>query len=228
MMRENMELFNASLGKTGPGPGLSRPVWQVTQVFNWNQMGSEGAAFCKRGGCHTPNRTEVRSMAWQAIAGGAMGVWFYTYDALHRTTDESFEVGWENLKSVASEIAHFSPALLSTRVPDPNVENDPSWLMMRTHRLDNAAATTNTLSLFAVSDGTGGGSVTFRVHLLPAAYAVSSGTAPRPAARLSCPSCAAVAHSGGGGGGDNAGVVAPASRSAERSSTLFISATKPS
>ena len=179
MMRENMELFSTSLGKAGPGPGLSRPVWQVTQVFNWDQMGSEGTAFCKRGGCHTPNRTEVRSMAWQAIAGGAMGVWFYTYDALHRNTDESFEVGWENLKSVASEIAHFSPALLSTRVPDPNVENDPSWLMMRTHRLDNASATTDTLSLFAVSDGTGGGSVTFRVHLLQAAYAVSGDNAPR-------------------------------------------------
>ena len=51
--------------------------------------------------------------------------------------------------------------------------------MMRTHRLGNASATTDTLNLFAVSDGTGSGSVTFRVHLLQAAYAVSSDNAPR-------------------------------------------------
>ena len=117
---------------------------QVVQAFNWLQMGEEGHELCSHSKeCHTPNRTELRSMAWQvcsrpdihkrilcialsvchtcvytqAIAGGANGVFFFNYDDMFRNPDVGFEIGWASLKAVAAQIARFAPALLSVSAP---------------------------------------------------------------------------------------------------------------
>ena len=186
-MHTAVSALNASLGR-------SRPLWQVrnlktlkpnslnpktavqvVQSFNWAQMGSEGAGLCKHSGqCHTPNLTESRSMAWQAIAGGANGVLFFSYDDLHHNPDVPFEEGWRRLKAVGSEIARFAPALLSARAPEPVVARRPAWLMTRAHW--NTTASERAIILFAVSDGNGGGPVTVSVPGVRAVHVVNEPT----------------------------------------------------
>ena len=97
-------------------------------------------------------------MVWQSVAAGANGVVFYEYTDLLRNPDVPFETAFTNLKTIAAELATFTPILLSDegKAPNPAVALWPSWLMARTQWSDDAGVV-----LFAVSDGSGNGTVTF-------------------------------------------------------------------
>ena len=114
--------------------------------------------------CAPPTYAQVRSMSWIAIAGGANGLFFYSFFDLQQEgkADPAAAAGmWEGPARVATEVTRFSPILLSDRAHDsPTViGGTPNWLMLRCHSDPKA---TGGMYIFAVSDGTGGGAVTLK------------------------------------------------------------------
>jgi hypothetical protein len=136
----------------------ARPVWEVVQAMNWANY-HKGVP-CPR--CHTPTYSETRSMVWQSVAAGANGIVFYEYADLLRNPDVHFETAFRNLKTIATELAKYTPVLLSDagKAPTPTVLPWPSWLMARAQWSDDKE---KLFVLFAVSDGSGNGTVTFDV-----------------------------------------------------------------
>ncbi len=111
--------------QTVSGAFNCRAVWMVPQIFNW-------AAYRKtpeeKKQCRAPTLREMRSMAWQCIAGGANGLVFYSWMDLWRmdkTTEpggralvrEPFEERWADVALMASEIGELIPVLLSVEEP---------------------------------------------------------------------------------------------------------------
>jgi hypothetical protein len=91
-----------------------RAVWQVPQIFNWAsyRKGAEAA------GCRAPTLLEMRSMAWQCIAGGANGLVFYSWFDVWKMKDtDPFEQRWADITSMAAEIKRLIPVLLSVETP---------------------------------------------------------------------------------------------------------------
>lgn len=88
-----------------------KPVWMVPQIFNWASYRRDEAEKYR-----PPTLPEMRSMAWQCIAGGANGLVFYSWMDLWRVEQrglESFEDRWPEVKQMAAEIEQFFPVLLS-------------------------------------------------------------------------------------------------------------------
>ena len=52
-------------------------------------------------------------MAWQAVAAGANGLFFYSYFDIQRNPDVPFETKWAELDALAGELLRFAPLLLS-------------------------------------------------------------------------------------------------------------------
>ncbi|HPO12417.1 MAG TPA: carbohydrate binding domain-containing protein [Candidatus Hydrogenedentes bacterium] len=103
----------------------SRAIWQVPQVFNWaNYQKNETDKAAKR----TPTFEEMRSMAWQSIAEGAMGIVFYSWFDIHRDPTTPFEEQWGKIKKIAQEIKEMSPVLLSIENPPQIVIETAPWL----------------------------------------------------------------------------------------------------
>jgi len=86
-----------------------RAVWQVPQIFDWGayRKGDEAA------GCRPPTLPEMRSMAWQCIAGGANGLIFYSWFDLWKMNDKDpFDRRWAEVTAMAQEIRQRFPVLL--------------------------------------------------------------------------------------------------------------------
>ena len=78
-----------------------RPVWEVVQCFGWHWH-DRSQADQRR-----PTEAEVRNMAWQALAGGARGLVFYSYSYLCSglpEREDGVEQIWAEWKRVAAEI----------------------------------------------------------------------------------------------------------------------------
>ena len=145
----------------------ARPVWATLQAINWKLY---DPAMCS-GQCHTPNASEVRSMTWQSIALGANGLFFWEFNDLYRNPDVSFNESFAYFSAVAEEVLRFSSVLLSENGPafvpgasTPSNASHPGWLLLRAQRWPSVAGSVgnnNSLFLMAVSDGSGGGRVSF-------------------------------------------------------------------
>ena len=149
----------------------ARPVWEVVQAHNWLNYHRTSCSSCR-----TPSFSEMRSMAWQAITAGANGLIFYSYHDWMRKPDVPFDESWAHIGRITTEVLTFAPVLLSTGGParrpaaaPPSGGPPPPWLMSRGHWLQGASmrangglsATEPHYMLFAVSDGSGGGMVSF-------------------------------------------------------------------
>ena len=115
----------------------SRGMWQVPQAFDWATYAKEtyagqGKGWKKPPDMRMPTREEMRSMSWQAIAGGANGlIYFYFEDVRRRgATKEENERRWADVCAVAREIKEKEPVLLA--VPGPAVEEVPEGVVCRT------------------------------------------------------------------------------------------------
>lgn len=104
-----------------------RAMWQVPQAFNWDVYKQAE----ERGKNRSPTRDELRSMAWQCVAGGANGLVFYSFfDLFKKTEGEDFETRWGNVRAVADEIASKIPVLLAVG-PTPKVSGMPAGVEVR-------------------------------------------------------------------------------------------------
>ena len=99
-----------------------RPIWQVVQAFGWNWIRKSQEKHQRR-----PTEAEIRNMAWQAIAGGARGLVFYSYS--HYCRDdlpcrEPVEVLWPEMKRIAAELKSHENTLLMAEtygIPDADL-----------------------------------------------------------------------------------------------------------
>jgi hypothetical protein len=109
-----------------------RPVWMVPQIFNWASYKKDPEEKKKH---RSPTLEEMRSMAWQCIAGGANGLVFYSWHDLWRMDKtveqggralvrEPFEERWKDVRTMAAEIGEHIPILLSVDTPLPLVSAD--------------------------------------------------------------------------------------------------------
>lgn len=82
----------------------SRGVWQVPQAFSWANYQKLAEV---KGESRTPTFDEMRTMAYQQIAGGANGLLFYSFHDVHTTMRKDPKVGsvlWDDIRRVAREI----------------------------------------------------------------------------------------------------------------------------
>lgn len=85
-----------------------KPVWMVPQAFNWKWYPGAWANPSNR----FPTVAEMKSMAWQAIAGGANGLVFYEFRPKPPAPD-SLERTWPLVCEAAGEVARYIPVMLS-------------------------------------------------------------------------------------------------------------------
>ena len=91
-----------------------RPVWQVPQSFAWDWCHKHGHPAEDR----YPTYDELRSMTWQAIAGGANGLlWYSAHHIFKCSPPEELESNWGNLVKVAEEVKARVDLLLSDENP---------------------------------------------------------------------------------------------------------------
>ena len=87
----------------------TRAIWQVPQIFDWSQYHKP-----PRPGERAPTENEMRSMFWQAIAGGANGIVCYAFHCLWAMrAKDPFEKRWAECCKVAGEVREHFPVLLS-------------------------------------------------------------------------------------------------------------------
>lgn len=101
-----------------------RAVWMVPQVFNWASYHHGPGDTGKQ---RPPTLAEMRSMAWQCIAGGANGLIFYSWFDLWRMDAgvqgpnglirDPFEARWKEVCQMGEEIKRLTPILLSIEPP---------------------------------------------------------------------------------------------------------------
>ena len=117
----------------------SRSMWHVPQAFDWSHYAKETYAGQRKGwkkpsDMRMPTQDEMRSMSWQAIAGGANGLIYYYFEDVYRRggTKEENERRWADLCAVVREVKEKESVLLSE--PGPAVENVPKGVVCRTWR----------------------------------------------------------------------------------------------
>ena len=125
-----------------------RAIWMVPQIFNWASYKSTPEEKRKY---RSPTLAEMRSMAWQCIAGGANGLVFYSWFDLWRMskgstsggralTPEPFEKRWKDVTQMAHEIRQFFPVLLSVEsVPRLKRAECPESVAWRLYAKDGDA-----------------------------------------------------------------------------------------
>jgi len=99
-----------------------RPMWHVPQAFSWEWYRKDEIEVIpdKR----MPNRREIANMTWQGVAGGANGIFFYSYSAMRKYMKPGdFESSWRDVCDVAREVKAMEDVLLSDG--DPVVVVDP-------------------------------------------------------------------------------------------------------
>lgn len=102
----------------------ARGIWMVPQAFAINGV--------------APTLEQMRSMAWQCIAEGAMGLIFYSWFELRADADHPFDARWAELSLIAEEIDAMIPVLLSIEpAPTPEVTGPSSlhWGVRRSGAL---------------------------------------------------------------------------------------------
>ncbi len=119
----------------------SRGMWQVPQAFDWTTYVKEtyagkGKDWKPPPDMRMPTREEMRSMAWQAIAGGANGLIFYSYmDIMKRNRPKDIQdAQWADVCAVAREVKDKEALLLAE--PGQTAESSDSRIAVRTWRLD--------------------------------------------------------------------------------------------
>ena len=114
-----------------------RPVWQAVLCYG-NAFGRIGWGRDKLDPVTIlPATTEMRNMAWQAIAAGANGIFFYSFFDLRTGAKRAgvpFEEAFAEVCEVAEEIKRFENVLLATE--NVAVEADSPWIGVRTWRRD--------------------------------------------------------------------------------------------
>jgi hypothetical protein len=109
-----------------------RPLWQVPQSFAWDWCHKHGHPKEDR----YPTYEELRSMAWQAIAGGANGLlWYSAHHIFKCSPKDELEKNWGDLVKVAEEIKEQVPVLLSGEIP-PAVMSANRDVAVRTFKKD--------------------------------------------------------------------------------------------
>ena len=109
-----------------------RPVWQVPQAFAWDWCHKHGHPKEDR----YPTYAELRSMAWQAIAGGANGLlWYAASQIFKNSPPEDLEKNWGDLLKVAKEIRKHEALILSDEEA-PRVVSKCADIAARTFRKD--------------------------------------------------------------------------------------------
>jgi hypothetical protein len=113
----------------------SRAMWQVPQAFNWASCFPPGLKMPKD--VHMPTREEMRSMTWQAIAGGANGLIYFSFEGayLQGGSEEENMRRWMDVCAVVSEVKAHESMLLSK--PGPDVGNVPKGMVCRTWKTDD-------------------------------------------------------------------------------------------
>ncbi len=112
-----------------------KPIWEVVQVFDkdaysWRKPGPP------RSECGAPTYDEVRNMAWQALAGGAKGLIFYSFfDLVKMDRKDPFERRWDEVKRIAAEIKGYVPFFHSLE-KGPSVSVDDERIAVRAWRND--------------------------------------------------------------------------------------------
>jgi len=134
-----------------------KPLWQVTQAcdkwaYPWNRKKPE----C----CRPPTCADMRNLAWQCLAGGAKGLFFYSYfDLVKLDKRTPFEKRWADVTKVAAEVKAHECHLLSSE-PSPQVSVDSRDVVARAwrrgkHRLLAVINVTETpVSVRVTVDGT--------------------------------------------------------------------------
>lgn len=109
----------------------TRAMWQVPQMFDWGWYANG-----RKTGVATrlPTKAEFASMCWQAIAGGANGLFGYCfYDFYGRQDPEARDRVWQDYCDVLAKIRKAEPILLSD--PSPvRVTDVPKDLAVRAWR----------------------------------------------------------------------------------------------
>lgn len=107
--------------------------------FDWshyakNQYAAQAEGWKPPPDMRMPTVAEMRSIAWQAIAGGANGLIFYSYmDIMKRGRPEDVQrKQWSDTCVVAREVKEKEAVLLSE--PGPAVDGAPKGLVCRTWR----------------------------------------------------------------------------------------------
>lgn len=108
-----------------------RAMWQVPQMFDWGWYANGRKTDAET---RLPTKVEFASMCWQAIAGGANGLFGYAfYDFYARQDPASRDRVWKDYCDVLAEIRRMEPMLLAD--PSPIVvKGAPSTLALRVWR----------------------------------------------------------------------------------------------
>jgi hypothetical protein len=107
----------------------SRAIWMVPQIFNWASYSKVEA---ERKRFRPPTLLEMRSMAWQCIAGGANGLIFYSwFDMKNMDKVDPFDKRWKEVSEMATEIKKFIPVLLSVDSTPVYKVNKPETVACR-------------------------------------------------------------------------------------------------
>lgn len=88
-----------------------KPFWQVPQAFDWGTFRTGHV------GDRMPTEAEMKSMAWQHIAGGANGLIFYSFTYLYQCKSTPFEKAWADTRTAAQTIKDNFDILLSEDAP---------------------------------------------------------------------------------------------------------------
>ena len=109
-----------------------KPFSVVIQAMDWNwfRMGPGMPT------PHFPTFGELRNMTWQAIAGGARGLWYYGYNHFREPDKvKDYDRNYNLLKRVSTEVRKFLPVLLSVEEPVKVTLPRQSKLLVRSWRM---------------------------------------------------------------------------------------------
>ena len=127
-----MESAYAYVKATVEGTCGIRGVWQVPQIFDWAVYGGSYVEKSKA----PPTLFQMRSMAWQAIVGGANGLVFFSFGRLRTPVNgHTFEDRWRDVCAMGEEIKRYVPVMLSIE-PAPCATSGDAKVPTRTWSKD--------------------------------------------------------------------------------------------
>ncbi|MDE2236553.1 MAG: hypothetical protein KGK30_01570 [Elusimicrobia bacterium] len=95
-----------------------RPVWAVVQAMNWKDYRQHDPSKPRIG--RFPTYTEMRFMAYDAIAEGASGIWFYSYRRPDGSLRSENPEHWGRVTAVVAELAFVRKLVARARpLPSP-------------------------------------------------------------------------------------------------------------
>ena len=85
--------------------GPKKPVIAILQAFDWSYFAQ---LMPREQGLRAPTKAELRCMSFDALARGANGLFFYTYESGHWKLRTQPEL-WDDLKTVVAEVRSLTP-----------------------------------------------------------------------------------------------------------------------